>query len=543
MASYSLIIRNGHIINGKKTPLIRADIGIRGQHIEFIGDLTTAVSDKDIDASGKYVVPGFIDLTNHSDTHWTIFNYPKQESLLWQGITTIVGGNCGTSLAPLVTGQEIDALQKWVDTSSINVNWQTFHEYFQELERHSFGVNIATLVGFGTLRRGTVANINGPASAGEISKMQYLLENALQEGAFGLSTSLGRAHEQLAGKEELLALAQTLDAHGALLKHHLRDEGMEILPAISEVTSLSREALQNGNENSKQALPQRHLQTQISHFKLLGKSAWNLFDEVIEMIERARADIPLTIDIFPYTRTGSNLYLLLPPWAKEGGKESMLDRLSNEKERKTIIDDLRRLTLHYDRMVVTSTLRDFTPIGKTIAKLAEETNLSPEEVFINLLSINNLMVSIFNEVVSEEHIVRLSKKEYSMFATDGSGINVVKTPISDLPHPRSFATFPKVLSTYVKDKGVLGWEEAIYKMTRMPAEIIGIEDRGIIQKGACADIVIFDPEKIIDKSTYENPLQYSEGIEWVILNGHVAIGQDGVSKDMFGKIIKKTPKK
>lgn len=541
MSSYSIIIRNGHVIDGKRNKMVRADIGIRGERVAFIGDLKTSSADQEIDARGRYIAPGFIDITNHSDTHWTLFNFPKQESMLWQGVTTIVGGNCGTSLAPLVTGKELDALQKWFDVSEINVNWQSFEEYFQELERHSFGVNVATLVGFGTLRRGVVSNINGPASPGEISKMQFLLEQAFTAGAFGLSTSLGRSHEQLAGKEELTALIETVDNYGGVVKHHLRDEGSDILPALSEVISLSRDVLQDNRDGSRKKLKtHRRVQTHISHLKFIGRSAWSLFDEAIEMIERARGDgISVTLDISPYTRTGSDLYLLLPSWAKEGGRENILDRLSDERQKQLIIEELRKLTLHYDRMVVASTLRDHTPIKKTIAQLAGETGLSSEEIIINILAINNLAVSIFNEVLSEEHIIKMVKKEYTAFATDGFGMNIVKTPPFNLPHPRSFGTFPKILNNFIKDKGILSWEEAIYKMSGMPALLVGLTDRGVIQKGAYADIIIFDPEQIADTSTYDNPFQYARGIEWILVNGHIALGENGISRDMFGKVIRK----
>ncbi|PIR69828.1 MAG: hypothetical protein COU47_00100 [Candidatus Niyogibacteria bacterium CG10_big_fil_rev_8_21_14_0_10_46_36] len=537
MASYSIIIRNGRVIDGKRSAPKQADVGIKDGKIMAVGDLSVETGEKEIDARDRYVVPGFIDITSHSDTYWTLFNYPLQESLLWQGVTTIIGGNCGASLAPLVSGQEIEAIQKWTDTTTININWQSVEELFDELDRHRFGVNVGTLIGFGTIRRGVVKNINAPASTGEIEKMKFLLQNAIKAGAFGLSTSLGRSHEQLASKEELMALSEVTAEAGGIVKYHLRNEGEGILPALSEAIAIARDITSNHPPTKENPRP---FHTHISHFKILGKQSWPFFDEVLHMVEQAQKDgIAITMDMFPYTRTGSSLYLLLPSWAREGGGDAMLKRLSEEETRKAIQEDLKKLTLHYERIVVASTFRDQTAIGKTIAELAGETSLTPEEVILNLLQINNLNVSIFNEVISEEHVIALAKRPYIYFASDGAGFNVTKKTPNILPHPRSFGAFPRVLSEFVKEKSILSWEEAVHKMTYLPAKLLGIDDRGVIEKGAHADIVVLHPEKILDKATYENPLQYSEGIEVVCLNGEIVLENGEIRKDPAGIVVKK----
>lgn len=539
MASYSIIIRNGNVIDGKRTAMKRADIGIKDNTILKVGDLSRESADKEIDASNRSVAPGFIDISSHSDTHWTLFNFPLQESLLWQGITTIIGGNCGTSLAPLVRGHDIEAIQKWTDTSAININWQSCEEFLEELSRHRFGVNFGTLIGFGTLRRGVVKHINDSASTGEIEKMKFLLRDSLRAGAFGLSTSLGRSHEQRAGTEELAALTDVLAEENGIIKHHLRNEGEEILPAVSEIIALARAISGDASDfyKKKNASP---FHTHISHFKILGKQSWPFFTEALRMIEQAQKDgISITMDMYPYTKTGSNLYLLLPPWAREGGRETILERVRDPELKKAISDDLKKLTLHYDRMVIASTFRDETPIGKTIVELSVDTGLSPEDVLIHLLDINNLSVSLFNEVISEEHIVQLAKRPYVYFATDGVGTAVEQKTPRNLAHPRSFGTFPRVLNEFVKEKSILSWEEAIHKMTYLPARLLGIEKRGVIEKGAYADIVIFDPEKIIDTATYTNPFHYAEGVEWVLVNGSIALQRGAIIKEPAGSILRK----
>ncbi|PIR70406.1 MAG: hypothetical protein COU46_01540 [Candidatus Niyogibacteria bacterium CG10_big_fil_rev_8_21_14_0_10_42_19] len=525
MASYSIIIKNGYVIDGKNSPRVRADVGIKGNIIADIGDLSQETADVEIDARDRYVAPGFIDLTSHSDTHWTLFDAPGQESFLWQGVTTILGGNCGTSLAPLVSGNEIDALQKWFDVSSVNINWQSTAEFLDEIEKRPLGVNFATLTGFGTLRRGSVKNIDQGASTGEIDKMRFLLEEALSAGSFGLSTSLGRVHEQSAGTEELVSLAEVVKKSDGILKYHLRDEGSDILPSLSEVFSITRAS---------------DVRTHISHFKLIGKGAWKMFNDAMIMIEQGlQNNMHITLDIYPYTKTGSSLYLLLPSWAREGGREEILGNLEDPEKRALISSALKELTLHYDQMIIASSFRDQSVVGKTIEELSVSTNLSSEDVIINLLNVNELTVTIFNEALHEAHIDMFAKKYYSVFATDGVGYNVAFSKPNDLPHPRSFGTFPKVLNYFVKEKEALTWEEAIYKMTKLPADILGLERRGVIKKNTFADIVVFDPEKIRDKSTYTNPLQYSEGMEWVLVNGGIAISEGAISNELHGKILRK----
>ncbi|HEY4527472.1 MAG TPA: amidohydrolase family protein, partial [Candidatus Paceibacterota bacterium] len=336
MASYSILIKGGEVLRGRKFE--RLDVGIKDDKIQDVGDLSGAKAELLIDASGKYVAPGFIDLTSHSDTHWTLFAFPGQESLLAQGITTILGGNCGASLAPLVKAEDIGGISKWADVREININWQSTAEFLRELEKHSLGVNFAALVGHGTLRRGVLGHESRKASREEISKLTFLLEKSLEEGAFGLSTSLAAAHARNTTAEELLSLFREVGRAGGLTKHHLRDEGKNILPAIVELISLGR---------------QSQAKIHFSHFKLLGRQAWELFPETLALIESAREEeLHLTLDVFPYARTGSLLYLLLPPWVLEGGLDKILQSLREPSRRQAILEYLKSLTLHYDQMTI-----------------------------------------------------------------------------------------------------------------------------------------------------------------------------------------------
>lgn len=521
MPSYSIIIKNGIILDGTGSPIKRADIGIKNDKIQEIGDCSKDKAPIVLDATNKYVSPGFIDLTAHSDTHWTLFSQPSQESFIRQGVTTILGGHGGSSLAPLVRPENIEAIQKWVDISKININWQSMEEFFEELEKHSFGVNFGTLVGFGNLRRGVTGEEARPGKGSEITQMQFLLEESLKRGAFGISTNLGAAHQISASSEEIIELFKVAKKYTAVATHHLQDEGKNILPALSRLILLTRNS---------------GVQSHINHFKAIGKTAWDFFPQALEMIEEAHKEgLKFTCDFSPYTKTGSNLYLLLPQWARESGKKRILEIIRG-KERKHLLESLKDLTLHYDKIIIASTLHDFDVTGKTILELSESSGISPEETVLNLLEVNDLQVSIFNEAISEKNIELLAKKNYSAVASDGVGYAGNYRTKTDLPHPRSFGAFPRILRL-VKEKGLLSWEEAIYKMSGLPAKILGISDRGIIAEGAYADVVIFDSEIITDQANYNNPYQFPLGIEYVLINGSIVFKENSLTGVLTGRVL------
>lgn len=527
MASGSVLIRGGMVYRDRTFE--DADVLIEKGTVKKIGDFSGAISkeiENVIDAAGKYVVPGFIDLTNHSDTHWTLFAYPAQESMLMQGVTTILGGNCGSSLAPLVKGGDISGIQKWTDISKINIDWRTLEEFFEGLSRHPLGVNFGTLVGHGTLRRGVIGEDTRPAKEDEIRQMQLLLERAMAEGAFGLSTSLGSSHEKGADYKELLALFSAVDNKGGLTKHHLKDEGKNILPAIAEIIGLARDA------NATAVL---------SHFKFIGRSAWESADEAFSMIESARTDgVKLWCDVFPYTRTGSPLYQLLPPWAVEGGKEKILLALKESGARAEILAHIKSLTLHYEKITVAATLHDRAAIGKTIAELAATSGIGPEEVIATLLENNDLKVSIFNEVILPEHLEALAKKEYSLFASDGVGYGFQNRDPFDLPHPRSFGAFPTALEMFGKNEKSVPFEELVYKMTELPANILGLKNRGKLAEGYVADIAVFDPARIASSADYLNPYAPPVGVDWVLVSGKFAVEDGAFTGGLHGAILYKT---
>ncbi len=523
MSAYSIIIRNGLIFDGAGRPPRQGDIGISEDKIKKIGDLSGDDAPTIIDASNKYVAPGFIDLTTHSDTHWTLFSHPSQESFIRQGVTTIIGGHGGSSLAPLVKGEDIETIQKWVDISTININWQSMDEFLDELERHAIGVNFGTLVGYGTIRRGIIGDESRQADKKEIDQISFLVEKSLREGAFGFSANLGAAHQKSASDEEVSTLLKICNAFKTFVNHHLEDEGKEILPALARVIALSRSS---------------GIRSHIAHFKAIGKGSWKFFDHGFSMIdEAAKEGVSITCDLFPYTRTGSNLYLLLPEWAREGGKNNILEIIKGEKRIK-LIEALKELTLHYDKISIASTRSDLDGAGKTIGDLSRISGRPAEEVLLDLLDINKLQISIFSEAISESNIEIAAGKNYSAISSDGVGYASDYRSKTDFPHPRSFGTFPRIFAKLVKEKSVLTWQEAIYKMTGLPAQILGIKDRGIIEKNTFADIVVFDPEKIADHADYINPYASPTGINFVIINGGVALSENNLQTANLGRVLR-----
>ena len=528
---YDILIKNGRVFNGLGNASTRIDIGIKGDKIVKFGDLLKEKSEKIIDAENFYVTPGFIDITNHSDARWTLFSDQSQESLIRQGITTVVGGNCGSSLAPIISGKGIETIQKWTNISEINVNWQGLNEFFSVLDSEKLGINFATLIGHGTLRRAAMNDATKAAKNNEIKEMEFLLKEAMEEGAFGISFDLSSSHERESSADEIIRLSKIAAEYNGLTKHHLKNEGGEILSAIAEIINFAKIS---------------KAKTQISHFKILGRKSWGRFPDAIFIIESAIKNdkVKLTLDIFPYTKTGSNLYAFLPFWAKSGGKEGILNFLKDAANRKKVIGYLEELTLHYDKIIVASALEELSGVGKTIKDISQNSGISPEETIINLLEVNRLKASIFNETIFPEHIESLIKKFYVMVASNGEGYDSekIKTQNSKLktglPHPRSFGAFPKVFSEFVKNKSLLGWQEAVYKMTGFPASVLGLQKRGVIAKGAFADILIFNPETIQDKSTYSNPFQFSEGIENVVINGKIVLEKGFLTHETAGRVLK-----
>lgn len=527
MARYDTIIKGGTVFDGRGNPPIKADVGISKDEIKGIGDLNESDGDEIVYAENKYVCPGFIDITSHSDTRWTLFTQPNQESLIKQGITTMVGGNCGFSIAPIISGAGIKSLSRWTDISKINTNWKTVKEFLKELETYKLALNFGTLVGFNTLLYEVVGEEAKSPSKDEIRQMKALLESSLKDGAFGISTNLGLGHKDIFRDKDLVEIFGIAGKFGGVTKHHLEDEGKGILPAVSRLINISRKT---------------GVSLIVSHLKILGRGSWDYFKGVMEIMDNAiKEGLNISYDFFPYDRTGSNLFALLPPWLKREKSETIMQVLSSrdDQRRKDALEYIRGLTLHYEKITISSSQFDTKNVGKTLAEISRSFEVPPEEVILDLLLVNNLNISMFSEVINFDHVLEIAKKKYSMLSSDGAGYDYSLLVLSFLPHPRSFGSFPRALRIFAKETGILSWEEAIHKMTGMPAGAVGIKDRGTIEKGKKADIIVFDPQTILDKSTYDSPFKFPEGIAFVFINGSAAFADGELTGSFPGKIIKR----
>jgi N-acyl-D-amino-acid deacylase len=398
-------------------------------------------------------------------------------------------------------------------------------EFLSEVEKKRLSVNYATMVGHGTLRRGLVGDEVRDISPAEMDAMKKMLTRALKEGAFGVSTGLVYTHAKLASSREIAELAEIVKKYDGVYATHIRGESHELIRAVEEAIRIAQET---------------GVKMQISHLKVMGKKNWPLMEEALDLIETARTNgVDVNFDVYPYTATGSVLYVLLPDWVSEGGRNMMLARLRDSDVRKQVIKEMRHSDYDYSKITVSISSLDKTLNRKRIADIARAQEKSVEDVVIDILIASDGRVITMMDVLSEKNVDKAVQNPFSIIASNGSGYAIDHRGTGEVVHPRNFGSFPRVLATYVRDRGVIGWEEAIYKMSGHPAEKFGLSGRGSIKKGNCADIVVFDPKRIRDNATAENPYQYASGIEWVLVNGVPTIEKGAMNGARAGEVLRK----
>jgi N-acyl-D-amino-acid deacylase len=520
---YDILIKNGTLIDGTGRPMFRGDVGVRDGVILSVGDLAHERGEREIDATGKYVCPGFIDVNNHSDTYWQIFKNPYQESLLYQGVTTIIGGNSGSSLAPLTSPQTIRSIQKWTDVQKINFNWLSMAEYLTEISRKGLGVNFATLVGHGTLRRGVMQDIARSITPDDIEVMDDLLKKALKEGAIGLSTGLHYTHARDAGAREITHLVKTVEGKKGVYATYIRDEEAGLVKAVEEALAVAAAT---------------NIPLHISHLKAVGEAHWPLMAEALNLIEaRALDGVDVTFDVYPYTQTGSVLYTLLPEWVTKEGRQMMLSRLREPETKQAVIRDLRQKNLNYDQILISSSALSKMLSRRRISEIAHLQGTTPEETLIDFLLASDGQAIVSLEVLSAKNVRDAIQHPFSIISSNGAGYSEDHKKTGELVHPRSFGTFPRVLAQYVREEKILSWEEAIHKMSGKPADKFRLEKRGKLLKGFFADIIVINPESVQDNATLENPYQYATGIDEVIVNGEQALSYQNIHPLKRGKVL------
>jgi N-acyl-D-amino-acid deacylase len=504
---FDILIRRGLVVDGSGTAGFRADVAILDGRIAEVGLLPDADAATVIDATDLVVAPGFIDMHSHADFSLPVC--PTAESLVHQGITAVVVGQCGFSPAPLLE-ETREQVIRMMDASLGRAGerlpwerWTGFKTYLEDLSRTGTSLNVVPLVGQGTVRAGVM----GFAAVAQ----------AMDEGAFGLSTGLIYPPGSFTHTEEIAAIARPVGDRGGIYFSHIRGEADTLLTAISEAIRIGRES---------------GAAVQISHFKVAGRKNWDTVERALALIDEARAEgLDVTTDLYPYLAGSTGLSALLPQWAHEGGKEAISKRLTDPGVREQMTVSMQSegfaKDMEWDRVLISFAPGKAEYQGRYMAELAREQGKSPHEWLFDALLETGLRANMVTFMMSEENRLRELRHPAMMIGTDGMGYALSGSMSQGLPHPRNYGTFPRILGHYVREEKVISLEEAVWKMTRFPARKLGLRDRGLVRKGHWADLTLFDPKRVADKATYVSPHQYPEGIPHVLVRGMFVV-RDGV---------------
>ncbi len=521
---FDLLIKNGKVFDGSGQAAQSVDIGIRNGKIVDIGNFKNETAKTEINAEDRFVCPGFIDIDNEADHYLDVFTLPGADNLIRQGVSTIICGNSGASLAPLISGS-LSSIRKWSDLNRVNINWREFKDFLDFFDKKKLAVNFASLIGWGTLRSEFTNGEFRNLTKEELEKLKLMIAQGMKQGALGVSFGLGYASEQMVGISEILEVGRVVKDKSGYLSFHLRNQAEDFLTSIQEVI----EVVEKGQ-----------LQIEISHFFTEGRPNFENFAEALKMIKKANKEIELiNFDLFPYDSSAKVLYLILPEWVAIGGREVLLKNINDEITRKKIIEDLKRKKYLYKDILIADSGQHWWFSGKTLEEIAKGFNLNLEEALLKVIEICEDRIVIFTKNLSEKNIENGLKSSYSFVSSNSGFSNIESGKRGVWVHPQTFGTFPKFLGYYVREKKLLSWEEGIHKITGKVAKKTGINDRGLLKKDFWADIVVFNPEKINDNSTLKNPFQYPDGIETVIINGGLAYHKGILREERYGKSVRK----
>jgi N-acyl-D-amino-acid deacylase len=502
-----LVLKNGKIYDGLGSVPVFGHIGIAGDRLVFpVKDQEINNSVQVIDISGLAVSPGFINIHSHSDEALLLDG--RVPSSLLQGITTEVIGNCGSSLAPL-SGESLEELQRsFRKEYDMDVTWNDFEGLFDLFEKQGVSVNVISLAGHGTLRGSVVGMKDRLPDEAEMQQMKESLAESMKQGAFGISTGLIYPPGSFSDTSELIELAKTAALYGGIYASHIRGEGNTLLDAINEAITIGRTA----------GIP-----VEISHLKAAGEKNWGKTADALAMIRKARNEgLFIQHDQYPYTCSSTGLAMVIPDWVHDGGTSAMIEKMKNCENRKRIrAEMLGNPNFCSDRIVISSLLNPDNKKyeGRVVSHCAAEEEKDACEFIIDLLVDEEIGGGAIYASMHEDDVRRVMLDTYTAIGNDAGARSVEGLLSSGKPHPRCFGTFPRVLGHYSRKEKLFSMEEAIRKMTSLPAGILGIRDRGVIRTGNFADLVVFDPEAVMDKSEYSDPHRYPEGIKHVIVNG------------------------
>ena len=530
--SFDLVITNGHIIDGTGSPWYSGDIGISNGKIAAIGNLSEAARKRTIDARGMVVAPGFIDMLGQSET--TILVHPRLPSKIYQGITTEITGE-GGSAAPL-NDSIIQNDRPSYAHYHVTPDWRTLRQYFSRLEKQGMGINLASYVGATQVRRMVLGDDDKQPTPEQLEQMKQLVREGMRDGAVGVSTSLEYAPAPYAKTEEIIALASEASKFGGIYATHMRNESDAVLTAIDEALRIGREA---------------HIPVEIWHIKVASKNNWGRMPEVVSKINAAReAGMDITADTYAYTAWFNSFSAFIPPWAHDGGDAKLIERLKDPATLARIRKDMMTPSKDWDNewqeipgpeAVLIGVVQNpkLLPLqGKTLAEVAKLWNKDPIDALCDLLTEDNAFTDVAVFGMSEPDVALALQQPWVSIDNDSSGTSPEGILGQEHPHPRAYGTFPRILRKYVREEKKLTLEDAIRKMSAFPAQRMRLTDRGVLKTGMWADVVIFDPARVRDLATFENPNQLSEGMQYVLVNGVPVIDEGKMTGALPGKVLR-----
>lgn len=519
---FDLLIKDATIIDGRGTPAWPGDAAVRDGRYVAVEKKIDAGAARIILAGGRALSPGFIDIHTHSDIY--LLEHPDAEIKVRQGVVLDVTGNCGMSVAPLEPARS-EAFTTYISGIMTGlgrpVDWRSLGDYASRVTANRPAIHFACLVGQGTVRVAVMGMVQDEPNKEQMAQMKALVAEAMDQGAAGMSSGLIYPPGCFTGTRELIELAGVVAAKGGIYTSHIRNEDRDVLTALEEAISIGRES----------GAP-----VHISHLKIMGPKNWHLIDQMIDLLESARAEgLDVTGDIYPYLASHTSMLSLLPRAAVEGGGEAALARIRDAGQRTGILDFVangRGKMLGWDKIIVGRVQSDANKAmeGRRVDELSREAGKAPAEFILDLLVAENGSSHIISEGMTETVQSRLLKLPFVMIGSDG-------VPNPGKPHPRVYGTFPRVIRRYVRELKVLGLEEAVMKMTSMPARRLGLRDRGEIAPGFRADGVLFDPGAVFDTATFADPCRFPEGIHLVMIDGKVVIDGPNQTAERPGRFL------
>ncbi|HYC90421.1 MAG TPA: D-aminoacylase [Thermoanaerobaculia bacterium] len=514
-STLDLKITNGRIVDGTGSPWYRGDVGIRGDRIVAIGDLSSTPAAATIDAQNRMVAPGFIDLLGWSQT--TAIEYPQLEPKVRQGVTTEVAGE-GTSPGPN-RPERVRAGERWA----------TLGDYLDELDRRGAALNFAMLVGASNPRTMVIGDVNRVPTATEMREMEAIVEQAMKDGAIGIGSSLIYVPAMYSSTEELINLSRVAARYGGVYFSHIRDEGAKIDEALDEAFRIGREA---------------NIPVNIWHLKIGGRALWGRMPQIVEKIQAERAKgLDVSANVYPYAASSTGLSTLAPDWAMEGGYDDFQQRLKNPDDRARIAEALRaQVERRGERGIYVTQIygpRELDKYEKKfIEDIAREMNVSPQEALMTLFAASMPSPRVIYFSISEDDVRTALRQPWISIGSDGGSPTPQQRAENVAIHPRATGTFPRVLGHYARNEKLFSIEEAVRRMTSQAAARANLRDRGLLREGLIADVVVFDPDTVIDKSTFEDPHQDAAGVTDVIVNGVPVLRNGAMTGKLPGRAIR-----